>query len=207
MSAPTSYRGSITREQWLANETRTIARLMLDEGLDTARSLVERVLETNPFQYPTERELRSITRACHRRLTALSQNEQLRRQLIELIAHGTAAQSAQTNLYAMMCDNRIVWDFMLCVIARKFETLDATLRKHEIADFLEGLRAQDEKAARWSDATCNKIRQVLTMCLEKAGMYDRASEQLAPPMLDFELEDAMRANGDACILPAFGIVA
>ena len=207
MSAPAVYRGSITREQWLANETRTIARLMLDEGLDTTNSLVECVLETNPFQYPTERELKSITRACHRRLVALSQDEQLRQQLIELVAHGTATQGAQTNLYAMMCDNRIVWDFMLCVVARKFETLDATLRKHEIADFLEGLRAQDERAARWSDATCNKIRQVLTMCLEKVGMYDRASEQLAPPMLDFELEDAMRANGDACILPSFGIVA
>lgn len=206
MSAPAEYRGSITREQWLLNETRTVARLMVDDGLATQAELVERAAEANLFQYPTEREVRSIARACRRRLMALSADPALRAQLIELIAHGTATQATQANLYAMMCDNRIVWDFMVCIVAHKFKRLDATLRKHEIADFLEGLRAQDERAARWSPATANKIRQVLVNCLEHAGMYDRKTEQLAPILLDFELEDAIRANGDAEVLPAFGLM-
>ena len=30
-------------------------------------------------------------------------------------------------------------------------------------------------------------------------MYDRASEQLTPVLLDFELEQAIRANDDAAI--------
>lgn len=205
MSAPSVYRGSITREQWLVNETRTIARLILDEGLTEQADLIQAVVATNPFQYPTEREIKSITRACHRRLTALSDDPDLRARLTDLIAHGTPDQLMQTNLYAMMRDNRIVWDFMACVIARKFAALDLTLRKHEIVDFIEGLRAQDEKAARWSAATANKIRQVLTACLEQCGMYDRKTEQLTPPLLDFDLEQDIRANGDADILSAFGL--
>ena len=92
------------------------------------------------------------------------------------------------------------------VVAKIYRpALDLTLRKHEIVDFIEGLRAQDEKAARWSAATANKIRQVLTACLEQCGMYDRKTEQLAPLLLDFDLEHDIRANGDADILPAFGI--
>lgn len=194
MSAPQAYRGSITREQWLVNETRTVARLMLDEGIADTAGLVDAVVSANPFQYPTERELKSITRACARRLAALSDDPQLRRRLVELIAHGTPDQLAQTNLYAMMRDNRIVWDFMTCVVARKLEALDPLLRRREIADFVEGLRAQDGRAARWSDATANKVRQVLTACLERCGMYDRATERIAPPLLDLDLEAAIRAN-------------
>lgn len=204
MSSPHTYRGSITREQWLVNETRTVARLMLDEGLAEERALVDYAAANNPFQYPTEREVKSIARACARRLIALSNHHDIRERLIDLIAHGTPDQLKQTNLYAMMRDNRIVWDFMLGVIARKFAALDATLHKHEIVNFLESLRAQDGKAARWSDNTMKKIRQVLTACLEQCGMYDRRTELLQPLFLDFELEMAIRANGDELVLAAFG---
>ena len=204
MGAPKTYRGGITREQWLENETRTVARLMADEGMCEPNDLVEAVTQGNLFQYPTERELKSITRACARRLEALSEDPDLRARLIELIAHGTPDQLKQTNLYAMMRDNRIVWDFMLCVVATKFATFDTALRRHEIAGFLEGLRAQDEKAARWSDATLDKIRQVLASSLERCGMYDRRSEQLSPLLIDFDLEMAIRANGDEQALAAFG---
>lgn len=206
MSTPTIYRGSITREQWLLNETRTVARLRLDEGLTDSEELVARVTAENPFQCPTERELRSIALACNRRLEALSDDPCRRERLIGLIAHGMPDQLKQTTLYAMMRDNRIVWDFMCCIVADKFCTLDHALLKHEIAAFLEGLRAQDERASRWSDATLNKIRQVLTTCLEQCEMYDRKTEQLTPPFLDFELEELIRANGDERALPAFGLI-
>ena len=45
---------------------------------------------------------------------------------------------------------------MTCVVAGKFSLLDMHLGKAEIATFLEGLRAQDERVASWSPATLNK---------------------------------------------------
>lgn len=206
MSTPTTYRGSITREQWLVDETRTVARLRLEDPtlLDT-RALAEYILENNLFQYPTEREVGSIARACARRLDALSSDPDRRNRLTGLIARGTIEQLRQANLYALMCDNRLVWDFMTCVVADKFSMLDTHLRKAEIAAFLEGLRAQDERVATWSPATLNKIRQVLSHCLEQCGMYDRKTERLSTLLLDYDLENLMRENGDAGILPAFGL--
>lgn len=205
MSMPTTYRGSMTREQWLVNETRVVARLMVDENFSDTKEIIEKVAAQNLFQYPTEREQKSIARACCRRLLALSEGEDVRASLINLAAHGSLEQLAQVNLYAMMCDNRVVWDFMTCVIAPKFNLFDLSLRKSEIATFIEGLRAQDDRVATWSDATCNKVRQVLVNCIEGAGLYSRKTETLRPPLLDFELERCVRANDDAAVLPAFGI--
>lgn len=199
------YKGAITREQWLFREIRLVAQLRLDEGLSD-KELVSRVVEQNLFQYPTERELKSIARALCRRLTALSDDPERRARLARLIAHGTVDQARQTNLYAIACDYRVMWEFMTVVVASKRRQLDAHLPKREIVSFLEGLRAQDEKVAGWSDATLNKIRQVFVKCLEECGMYDRASEQLTSVLLDFELEGLVRANDDAAILPAFGVM-
>lgn len=199
------YRGALTREQWLFREICIVARLRLDEDLSDA-DIVERVVEQNLFQYPTERELKSIARALCRRLTALSDDPERRARLACLIAHGTVDQARQTNLYAIACDYRVMWEFMTVVVAPKRRQLDAHLPKREIVSFLEGLRAQDEKVAGWSDATLNKIRQVFVKCLEECGMYDRASEQLTSVLLDFELEGLVRANDDAAILPALGVM-
>lgn len=200
------YRGSITREQWLLTETRTIARLRLDEGL-TTEQIVEKNLAHNYFQYPTEREIRSITLACCLRLDNLSEDDALRRELTHAIAYGMPAQAAQTNLYALMRTYRIVWEFMVSVVGEKFLHLDARLAKHEIVAFLEGLRSQSETVAGWSNATLNKIRQVLAKCLVEAGyLSSPRSEELRPVLLDLDLEQAVRANGDAIALPAFSCV-
>lgn len=119
MSIPTTYRGSITREQWLIDETRIVARLMLDDGIESESELTAHVLSNNPFQYPTEREVKSIARACARRINAVSNGPSVRSHILNLIAHGTSDQLKQANLYAMMCDNRIVWEFMTNLIATR----------------------------------------------------------------------------------------
>lgn len=206
MPAPTTYRGTITREQWLSREMRIVARLMLEDGLTDTAELATYVQEHNAFQYPTERELKSIARACIRRIASVSNDPAITQRLTQLIAQGTADQLRQANLYAMMCDNRLVWEFMLNVVADKQRRLDCSLRAYEIAAFVEGLRAQSETVDCWSDATRNKVRQVLTKCIEECGMYDRRAEELTPLLADFELTQIIRANGDERALAAFGIV-
>lgn len=205
MPAPLVYRGTITREKWLARETRIVARLMLDDGLVDAQELVAHVHEYNAFQYPTERELKSIAKACIRRIAAVSQDTALVARTAELLAHGTADQLRQANLYAMMCDNRLVWEFMLNVVGDKYRRLDYSLHAYEIAAFVEGLRAQSEAVDGWSDATRNRIRQALANCIIECGMYNRREETLQPFLIDFELSQIIRANGDARALAALGI--
>lgn len=205
MPQPQLYRGAITREQWLARETRIVARLMLDDGLADAQELVAHVQATNPFQYPTERSLKSIARACIRRIASVSEDPALVARVVELLAHGTADQLRQANLYAMMCDNRLVWEFVVNLVGDKYRRLDYSLRPYEVAAFIEGLRAQSEAVDSWGDATRNKIRQALTACLIECGIYDRRAETLSPLLIDFELAQVIRANGDAHAFAAWGL--
>ena len=197
-----TYRGTLTREQWLLTETRIVARLRLDGASDA--EVLEQNLCHNYFQYPTEREIRSLTRACLLRLDNLSEDPALQLELTRIIAHGTSAQAAQTNLYAIMRTYRLMWEFMIGVVGRKYQTFDMRLAKHEIAEYLQGLRSQSDVVATWSDATLNKIRQVLAKCLAEAGyLASPRSDELRPVLLDLDLERLMRANGDAIALPAF----
>lgn len=206
MPAPQTYRGTITREQFLSREVRAVARLMHSENLEDASGIVERVVKENLFQYPTERDLASIARACHRRIMSVTSDPALHDKVLELLAEGTTGQLDQANLYCMMCDNRLVWDFMVCVIGAKNQRFETGLTAGQIAAFIEGLRAQSADVNRWSDATRNKVRQVLTRCIVDCGMYNRKEGALTPFRADIELEDLIRANNDACVLPAFGIL-
>lgn len=203
------YSSSITTNQWLLRETRLVARLRADaassqEPLD-CDAAVARVCGENLFQYPTERKVKRIARACWSRLDALSEDAALRDSLIDLVAYGTLDQARQVNLYVMARENRITWDFLAVFVAHKFRTLDLALSYQEINAFLEGLCAQDERVATWSDATFKKIRQVLGTALEQCEMYDRKAQTLRRVVLDPSLERAIRANGDVDLLPAFGV--
>lgn len=202
MDATVPYNGAITREQFLIRETRVVAQLKADETLSSTEA-VQAVIERNLFQYPTEREVKSIARACARRLDALSDDPTVRGQLIDLIAHGTPEQARQANLYALMRTYRVAWEFMVSLVGPRYRSLDPSLPRRDIASFLEGLRDQDARVATWSDATLNKIRQVLTRALVECGMYDRTADQLRPAFLDLTLEQGIRANGDEACLPAF----
>lgn len=188
-------------------ETRIVARLRVALGPSyDSSALVSRIAEENLFQYPTEREVKSIARACDRRLSSLSDDEHVRDALMGLVTDGTPEQAALANLYAMARDNRIVWDFLSMTVAHKLRMHDPALSRHEMVSFLADLRLQDERVASWSDATLNKIRQVLTNALEGCGMYDRKSEHLEPPLPDRCLTSAVRQNGDLVLLPVFGVI-
>lgn len=55
------YKASITREQFLFYEMRTTAKL-LDEGLDD-KEVVQRIIDENLFQYPTEKSVEQQAKA------------------------------------------------------------------------------------------------------------------------------------------------
>ncbi|MGO4996974.1 BrxA family protein [Oribacterium sp. Sow4_G1_1] len=74
------YKASLTREQFLFYETRTVARLMLQGKSEI--EIVEEVVRDNLFQYPTERTIKHNASACYLRLALLGD-----RSLIEAIAH------------------------------------------------------------------------------------------------------------------------
>lgn len=106
------------------------------------------------FQYPTEKSLASISKACIARLYALND-----RTLIMAITTQSIDTAKQICLYAMMKRYRLVWDFMLTVIGEKYRLQEFFFGKKDINVFFMQIQEQDDFVSSWSDSTIKKIRQ------------------------------------------------
>lgn len=197
MSPPLRYNGALTAEQYLFQEMRIAARLYLD-GLPVADAAAS-ILHGNLFQYPTEREVARMTRACYKRLKALDSSS-----LVRELAYAPSEDARQINLYAMMCSNRLVWEFMVDVIGEKFRSCDLVLPRKELHAFFARLQSQSDTVSGWSTATISKLKNVLIRALVETRYLDSAkSEHLNPVLLCEPLEQGIREKNDLAALPAF----
>lgn len=191
------YSSGLTREQFLFYEIRIAASLLMQSL--SREEILKKVRQENLFQFPTERKVAAILSACFRRIDALDSAE-----LVALLANGPMETAKQINLYAMMCCNRLVWDFMTVVIGEKFRTQEFEFSRRDLNLFFFRLQEQNDAVAGWSDSTVQKIKQVLTKTLAACSYLDSVhSLQLNPITIAPELEAAIRNAGNVEALPAF----
>lgn len=191
------YNGGLTAEQFLFYEIRIVAKQYLEgKSLD---EIIESIKRDNLFQYPTEREVSRLTRACYKRLVALD-NEKL----VYELASAPVEVAKQINLYAMMRYNRLVREFMTDIIGEKYRQQDFSYTKKDINVFFSRLREQNDDIAAWSEQTITKLKQVLTKCLIETEMLDSfRAHELNPIFISAELESGIRENNDLTALAAF----
>ena len=191
------YKASITREPFLFYEMRVAAKLLC-EGI-TEEEAIKRIISENLFQYPTEKSIKRMARACVTRLKNLKDDS-----LIEAIAQQPQDVAKQLCFYAMMKQHRLVFDFMLTVIGEKYRQQNYSFGKMDLNVFFLRLQEQDDSVATWSETTIIKIKQILVRILvETEYLDDVKAEQLNPVFLHSILENAIRMNGDEAMLPAF----
>lgn len=192
-----AYNGGLTREKFLFYEIRVVASLWL-QGC-CKEEIIDKIKVENLFQFPTERMISSITRTCFKRIEALESEA-----LIAELAHAPAEVAKQINLYAIMKDNLLVWDFMTTVIGEKFRTQELEFSSKDLNVFFFRLQEQNDGVASWSDTTVKKIKQVLTKMLIECEYIDSGkSEKLNTISISPELEDEIRNKNDLAALPAF----
>ena len=191
------YNGALTAEQFLFYEIRIVAKQYLEEK--SIDEIIEYIQRDNLFQYPTEREVSRLTRACHKRLVALDNDK-----LVFELANAPAEVAKQINLYAMMRYNRLVREFMEGLIGEKYRQHDFSYTKKDINVFFSRLREQNDDIAAWSEQTIAKLKQVLTKCLIETEMLDSFRDHnLNPIFISAELESGIRENNDLTALSAF----
>ena len=193
------YKGSaqITREQFLFYEMRTTAKLIC-EGLED-NEIIDRIVEDNLFQYPTEKSIRRMAKACIVRLKGICDID-----LVEAVASQSSETAKQICLYAMMKQYRLVWDFMITVIGEKYRMQNFSFSQMDVNVFFMQLQEQDDYVAGWSESTMNKIRQILIRVLaENEYLDDIKADHINPVWLNPVLENAIRSNNDDRALAAF----
>ncbi len=191
------YKGGLTREQFLFYEIRVAARLV-SEG-SSKEDAVKKIVEDNLFQFPTERMLTSIANTCFNRINVLNSDS-----LVTILAYGSIEDAKLVNLYAMMRTNKLVWDFMVTVIAEKYRMQDLEITQSDINLFMMRLQEQNDSVATWSESTIKKIKQVLKRSLLEAGYIDDLkATKLNPIFASYDLIDGIKNNSDFEALAAF----
>ena len=192
-----SYKASLTREQFLFYEMRIVAKFMVDGKNES--EITDIITKDNLFQYPTERMTVGMVRACYRRLNLLSSER-----LIRNVAEHPVEEAKQICLYAIMKDNRLVWDFMVTVIGEKYRNQDFSYGKLDMTSFFIRLQEQNDTIADWSESTVKKLKSVLNRILRENDYLDSIKAgHLNPVWLYPELENVILTNGDQAVLPAF----
>lgn len=191
------YKASLTREQFLFYEMRTTAKLLV-QGLSTTETL-NQIMQENLYQYPTEKTVKRIAQTCIRRLEGLNDVS-----LVKAIATYPTDAAKQICLYALMLDSRLVWEFMITVIAEKYRLRDNSFGKIDLNTYFIRLQEQDDTVATWSVSTIERIKQIITKILvENEYLNNSKSTILNPVLIQPVLENAIRNNGDINVLPAF----
>lgn len=191
------YNGTLTAEQFLFYEMRIVSKQYLENK--SIEDIIEYIKRDNLFQYPTERMIIRIARACYKRLVALDNDK-----LVYEVANAPIEVAKQINLYAMMRYNRLVREFMVDLIGEKYRQHDFSYTKKDINIFFSRLREQNDDVAAWSDQTIAKLKQVLTKCLIETEMLDGVRDTtLNPIFISIELETGIRENNDLTALAAF----
>ena len=191
------YNGGLTREQFLFYEIRIVSSLYL-QGY-SKEEIIKKINDENLFQFPTERMTTSIAGTCFMRIEALQSET-----LVYHLANSPVEVAKQINLYAMMKQNLLVWDFMTTVIGEKFRTQELDFSRKDINLFFFRLQEQNDDVASWKDSTINRIKQVLTKILIVCDYLDsHKATKLNTITICPELEDEIKANNDLAALPAF----
>jgi len=197
MDSSVPYNGSLTREQFLFYEMRTVAKLM-ELGLKDDE-IIEKIYKENLFQYPTERMLKNLSGVCLKRLHAMDDES-----LISVIANQPVEAAKQVCLYAIMKENRIMWEFMITVIGEKYRQTDFSFGDIDVNVFFMRLQEQDDSVAKWKESTINKMKSVIKRMLIENGYIDNGrAKRLNPVLISSILENAIRSNDDEIALPAF----
>ena len=191
------YSGGLTREQFLFFEIRVVAGLAM-QGKSRDDILAE-IFAENLFQFPTERMIRSITNTCFKRIDALNSPE-----LVSYLADSSAEVAKQINLYAIMCENSIAYDFMTEVIGEKYRSQELDFSAKDVNVFFMELAEKVPAVDSWSESTIKKLKQVLVRFLVECEYLENSrSDTLMPVYLYPELEAVIRGNGDTSALAAF----
>lgn len=191
------YSGGLTREQFLFYEMRIVVTLILQDK--SREEIYEEILSENLFQFPTERMIKSITNTCFKRTDALDSE-----QLLYHIANGSAEVAKQINLYAIMCENSIVYDFMTEVIGEKYRSQQLDFSAKDVNVFFMSLAEKVPAVNDWSESTIKKLKQVLVRFMIECEYLESPKAQVLQPVYLYpELDEVIRFKGDNEALAAF----
>ena len=158
------YSAKLTGESFLLQELKIVAKLKKEGYKD--KEIRNMILDDNLFQYKFKSSI-------SRRITPLMQRiNLLDDKLIDMLLENSLEDGRIINLYVIMKNDRLFFEFMDEIISKKFGANNEILEKKDINIFFEAKQEQNEEVAKWSEATVAKVKQVIRKILIEAKVIE-----------------------------------
>jgi hypothetical protein len=187
------YKPNFTKGSLLIQESRVIARLLLEEVSDEAWKAA--IVDRNLLQKRTRNTALTYAWLIRRRL------EEMSRELWMLVSDAPLPVATSAMFAATVKHSPLLGDFITQVVAEQYRKFEPRLRRSLWDHYLEECRDRDPAVAAWSAATQAKLRQNAWRMLAEAGYVrdTRSLELLAvhPPQ---EVISYLESNQEQYVL-------
>ena len=168
-----TYNGEIVAGSLLINESRKIARLLLNDA--DAEAWHQAIVIENVLQKRSPVAAKRQARLIKNRLSLMKPD------LWEIVDNGSADVAIQALLAAAIKHSRLVGDFMDTVIRQHWQTFKEKISAKDWKDFLEICAQVDPKVDEWTETTRSKLKQIVFRILaESKYIASTRSPKLLP---------------------------
>ena len=168
-----TYNGEIVAGSLLINESRKIARLLLNNA--DAEAWHQAIVIENVLQKRSPVAAKRQAKLIKNRLSLMNPD------LWEIVDNGSADVAIQALLAAAIKHSRLVGDFMDTVIRQHWQTFKEKISAKDWKDFLEICAQVDPKVDDWTETTRSKLKQIVFRILaESKYIASTRSPKLLP---------------------------
>ena len=187
--------GAVKLSFWFVEFRKTVELLNKGQSLKKKKSLV---LNENLFAAPTTLRANQIFNTVTGRIKSLDGS------FIPLFLQSDLSTQKLFALVAAMAYDTLFWDFVYEVIREKILLGICELSDSDVRIFFKDKQQQNEKVAKWTDATLVRLARCYKTMLYEAGIIDKANavRKILRPILDPELERWLELNDMSVFIKA-----
>lgn len=179
--------GAVKFSFWFM-EFKTVVKL-LSEGM-TLDEVKEKNQKENIFGAPTTLRSGQIFSTVSARIKALDAS------FYSIFMDSDLATQKLFTLAGAMADDTLFFDFVYEMVREKLIIGSNEFSDSDINIFFKNKQLQDEKVAKWTDATLNRLGRTYKTMLFEAGMTDKGTPRtILKPILDPVMEHWLFDNG------------
>ena len=179
--------GSVKYLLWFM-ETKETVRLLQNHDMKEVHDIV---IQENIYQQKAESRIISEFGCIKRRIEAVPE------ELMSLLLTTDVNTAKLITLISAMASDRMLFELVYEVVREKLRLGDSEFKEADLNIFFGRKQDQDEKVAKWTEATVKKLKSTYTRFLIEAGLLtvdENKSKRIVKPYIEEELRAVLIKN-------------
>ena len=192
---------AVTSENFDYIEAKIVAQVMNRNKITNKNELFEYIKENKLIEGSNEKNLRKRFGTIFKRLSSMNNF------LIEKLVEESPDIGKFINLFSIVINEKILFDFINEVLREKYLLLDKVIDKSDFIRFMSIKSEQIDKVNNWSDETKKKVSSQMKNYLEESGYLISTEKRMkemiiSKPLIPIDILENIKENYGNEILKA-----